>query len=45
MDKLRRLINYLADQNLLSINEFRNFVYWCEKHKRIPGEIKPEYCS
>ncbi|MFD0048911.1 hypothetical protein ACFVHQ_06200 [Actinomycetes bacterium NPDC127524] len=44
MDKWHRLINYLAEQNHLSIDEFRNFVNWCESNKRI-GELEPNYFS
>ncbi|USK86183.1 hypothetical protein [Peribacillus asahii] len=44
MDKWHRLISYLAGQNHLSIDEFKDFVNWCENNKR-GGELEPNYSS
>ncbi|MFJ8257187.1 hypothetical protein ACIQ4Z_07830 [Peribacillus asahii] len=45
MDKWYRLIGYLAEQNHLSVNEFRDFVSWCDKNKRTVEEIDSKYSS
>jgi hypothetical protein len=40
MDKINALISRLASENNLSINEFREFIYWCEQHKRTLEEVR-----
>lgn len=33
-NKWDTLVSYLADQNNLTVDELKNFVFWCEKNKR-----------
>lgn len=40
LNKWNELISYLANQNNLTVNEFENFTYWCEKNIRSVEEIK-----
>lgn len=39
------LIEYLANQNSLSVIEFENYVNWCFKNKRKPSEISHDKTS
>jgi hypothetical protein len=39
-DKWNQLTHNLAKENGLTIEEFENFVYWCEMNKRTVKEIK-----
>lgn len=40
VDKVNTLIFRLASDNNLSTDEFKEFVYWCEKHKRTLEEAR-----
>lgn len=44
IEKWHQLIYYLAEQNKLTISEFRDFVYWCENNKR-DGKSKSNHSS
>lgn len=42
IDKWYKLIKILAEQNNLTVEEFREFVYWCDKNRRSPESITNE---
>lgn len=42
LSKWNALIQRLASENGLTINEFEKFVYWCEQHKRNIHQLKKE---
>jgi hypothetical protein len=37
-----QLVTYLATENGLSVNEFKEFVYWCEQNKRTLQQVKED---
>ncbi|MGE8080048.1 hypothetical protein [Peribacillus loiseleuriae] len=42
LNKWNELISYLANQNDLTVDELKDFVYWCEKNKRSVEDIKKD---
>jgi hypothetical protein len=39
MSRWDKLIKYLAGKNKFTVPEFKEFVYWCESHKRSAEEV------
>ncbi|KXH87368.1 hypothetical protein [Sporosarcina sp. HYO08] len=39
-DKLNDLLCYLAEVNGLSVDDYLDFIYWCERNKRTEEEVK-----
>ena len=42
VNKFNKVVEYLAELNGLTPNEFRSFVYWCFENKRSIDEIKSD---
>ena len=42
MKSWKKLINYLASRNNLSVDEFKEYVYWCERNKRTAEQVKKD---
>lgn len=41
-DEFNKLVEYLAELNGMTVNEFRSFTYWCFENKRTIDEIKAD---